>query len=178
MRPVRPFPFDHAGDECAQAIEHPVETDPHDPVPIVQRELQCLTRPRSPGVVHQQVDLPKCFDLGCCQVFHLFYLGYIRLDDQRLGPERLQVGRGLGEGFHPESGQDDLHPFLGTVEGNPSADAAPCAGDHRDFVSIVFQVPPGFAEYQAVADLPARPRRSPRVPRVWTHPQGWSTVLY
>ena len=119
-------------------MEHSVEIDPHYPVPVVQCDLQCLARLRDPGVVHQQVDLPKGFDRGCCQIFHLFYLGYIRLDDQRLGPQRLQVGRGPGERFHPESGQDDLHPLLGTTEGDPSADAAPRAGDHRDLVSIVF----------------------------------------
>ena len=52
--------------------------------------------------------------------------------------------------------------------------------DYLDLVHVAVtrRAAPGSDEYQAVADRPARPRRSRRAPRMWTHPPGWSTVLY
>ena len=51
--------------------------------------------------------------------------------------EQLMMGMEfLSEAIARQTGIRD--GLGGTVEGNPSADAAPCAGDHRDFVSIVF----------------------------------------
>ena len=120
----------HRADLLAQAQEHAVEVDAHDPAPVVERVIaDGGMRAADAGVVDRAVEASELLDHGGDHLGHRALLGDVGLDGTGVTADlrRHALGRLPGD-------VDDRHP--GATGGRPMgarlADARAGSGDQDD----------------------------------------------